>query len=158
MKLVFASLTGLAPILLVAFLAAQELAPNAPPDKPAGVTGPEQVTRFEEAIAPYVKKAQKTLPGAKKKYLKGLPKGDVFFVTTRIYENGKFEQVFVKVTAWEGDMLRGLLASDMSLLKSHKKGEIVTCKETDVLDWTISKPDGTEEGNFVGKFLDSYKP
>ena len=31
-------------------------------------------------------------------------------------------------------------------------------KESDVLDWTISKPDGTEEGNFVGKFLDTYKP
>ena len=28
----------------------------------------------------------------------------------------------------------------------------------EVLDWTISKPDGTEEGNFVGKFLDTYRP
>ena len=30
--------------------------------------------------------------------------------------------------------------------------------ELEVLDWTVSKPDGTEDGNFVGKFLDTYKP
>jgi uncharacterized protein YegJ (DUF2314 family) len=145
-------------VLLSGSLYSQELSPNAPPDKPAGVTGPEQVNKFEEAISPYVKKARATLPHAKKKYLKGLHKGEVFFVTTRIHQNKKFEQVFVTVTSWEGDTIHGLLATDMALLTSHKRGETVTCKESEVLDWTISKPDGTEEGNFVGKFLDTYKP
>ena len=140
-----------------ASLLAQDLAPNAPPDKPAGMTS-EQAKRFEEAIAPYVKQAKETLPQAKKKYLKGLQKKEVFFVTTRIHEGGRFEQVFVKVTSWEDDTIRGILASNMELLTSHKKGEIVNCKESEILDWTISKPNGTEEGNFVGKFLDSYKP
>ena len=90
--------------------------------------------------------------------MKGLHHGEVFFVTTRIQENGKFEQVFVRVTSWEGDTIHGVLASDMQLLTTHKKGEIVDCKENELIDWTISKPDGTEEGNFVGKFLDTYKP
>ena len=135
----------------------QELAPNAPADKPAGISS-EQAKKFEDAIAPYVKKAKETLPKAKKKYMKGLHHGEVFFVTTRIQENGKFEQVFVRVTSWEGDTIHGVLASDMQLLTTHKKGEIVDCKENELIDWTISKPDGTEEGNFVGTFLDTYKP
>ena len=136
----------------------QELSPNAPPDNPARVSGPEPVKKFEEAIAPYVKKARETLPRAKKKYLKGLHRGEIFFVTTRIHEGDKFEQAFVRVTSWEDETIRGLLASEMALLTNHKRGEAVVCNESDVIDWTISKPDGTEEGNFVGKFLDTYKP
>ncbi len=135
----------------------QELSPNAPADKPAAANA-EQVRKFEEAISPYVTKARETLPRAKKRYLKGLRKGEILYVTTRIRENGKYEQVFVRVTSWEGQTVRGLLASDVSLFANHKRGEDLTCKESEVLDWTISKPDGSEEGNFVGKFLDSYKP
>jgi hypothetical protein len=79
-------------------------------------------------------------------------------VTTRIYDpDGKFEQVFVSVTSWEGETIKGILSSD-TLILHRKRGEAVACKERDVLDWTISKADGSEEGNFVGKFLDSYKP
>jgi hypothetical protein len=64
----------------------------------------------------------------------------------------------VRVTSWKDDVIEGVEASDLELLKHHEKGEKLKCKESDVLDWTISKPDGTEEGNFVGKFLDTYKP
>ncbi len=135
----------------------QKLSPNAPPDKPVQATN-AQVQEFEEAIAPYVKKAKQTLPKAKKKFQKGLHAGEVFFVTTRIYETSKFEQVFIKVNSWDRDTIRGILASDVSLLPTHKKGEEISCKESEVIDWTISKPDGSEEGNFVGKFLDTYKP
>jgi hypothetical protein len=145
-------------VLVGASARPQELSPNAPADKPAGATGSEQIRKFEEAIKPYVKQAREMLPRAKKKYLKGLRKGEIFFITTRLYANGKYEQVFVRVTAWEDETIHGLLASDVSVVPNHKRGEDVTCKEREVLDWTISKPDGSEEGNFVGKFLDSYKP
>ena len=30
--------------------------------------------------------------------------------------------------------------------------------ESDLLDWVIRKPYGSEEGNVVGKFLDTYNP
>ena len=129
-----------------------------PADKPVRTASAEDTRKFEEAIAPYVKKAKATLPEAKKKYLKGLPKGDEFFVTTRIYNpDGKYEQVFVSVTSWTGQTIRGVLESDTALIP-QKRGDTVVCKERDVLDWTIAKADGTEEGNFVGKFLDNYKP
>jgi hypothetical protein len=34
----------------------------------------------------------------------------------------------------------------------------MTVQEKDVYDWTISRPDGSEDGNYVGKFLDTYHP
>ena len=30
--------------------------------------------------------------------------------------------------------------------------------ESEVLDWTIVHPDGHDEGNYVGKFMEMYKP
>ena len=35
-------------------------------------------------------------------------------------------------------------------------GDSYQFSESDLLDWLITHPDGSEEGNFVGKFLDSY--
>lgn len=32
---------------------------------------------------------------------------------------------------------------------------MIDFKEKDIIDWLISKPDRSEEGNFVGKFLDT---
>lgn len=128
-----------------------------PQDKPVSATA-EQVKKFEDAIAPYVKKARETLPAAKKKYMSGLPKDDMFFITTKLYESKRYEQVFVRVTSWKGDTIEGILASDLNIIHNHSKGEKITCQESDVLDWTISKSDGTEEGNFVGRFLDNYQP
>lgn len=136
----------------------QELAPNAPADKPVAISK-SQEQRIEEAIRPYVKKAQETLPIAKKRYWKGLPRGEIFFVTIKLYDaDRRYETVFVRVKSWKADKIKGILSSELALLKTHKNGEDVACLEGDVIDWTISKPDGSEEGNFVGKFLDTYKP
>jgi uncharacterized protein YegJ (DUF2314 family) len=132
---------------------------KAPADKTVSAKSDEDVKKFEEAIAPYVKKARETLPEAKKRYLKGLPKGEMLFVTIKLYgADGKYEQVFVRVSSWEKETIKGLLASKVTIVPNHTEGEKITCREADVLDWSISKPDGSEEGNFVGKFLDTYKP
>ena len=131
---------------------------NPPQDKPVGAN-PEKLKKLEDAIAPYVKKARETLPEAEKKYLAGLPENQTFFVTVKLYDSSKkYEQVFVKVTSWKGESIQGILASDLALVHNHSKGDKFNCNESKILDWTISKPDGTEEGNFVGKFLDAYQP
>ena len=131
---------------------------NAAQDKPVSVNA-EQRKKFEDAIAPFVKKARETLPEAKKKYQTGLPKDHIFYVTINLYDPAKnCEQVFVRVTSWNAETIHGIIDSKPSIIRNHSKGEKLTCQESEVLDWTISKPDGTEEGNFVGKFLDTYKP
>jgi hypothetical protein len=44
---------------------------QAPTDKPVSAKSDEDVKKFEEAIAPYVKNARERLPDAKKRFLKG---------------------------------------------------------------------------------------
>jgi len=135
------------------------LSKDAPTDKSHHIESSEKQKQYEKLIAPYVEQALKTLPVAKQKFLKGLKYGEAFFLVTRIYDkDGKFEQVFVRIKKWENDNIKGLISNDLHTVKEYYNGQMIDFKEKDVLDWLISKPDGNEEGNYVGKFLDTmYK-
>jgi hypothetical protein len=134
------------------------VAPNAPKDKVVNSKGSE-VQQFEAAIKPFVEQARKTYPEAKERFLKGLPPRHTFFVTARLYDSAKrYEQVFIAVKEIKDGRIKGLIWSDIQLAAGYRKGDAYTFPESELVDWTISKPDGTEEGNFVGKFLESYQP
>jgi hypothetical protein len=133
------------------------IAPNAPKDKPvnAGATQAEQI---EAAIKPYIEKAKSTYPHAKARFLNGLPPRHTLFITTRLYDSSKrFEQVFIAVKEIKDGQISGVIASEIHLVSGYREGDAYSFPESELIDWTISKPDGTEEGNFVGNFLDSYQ-
>jgi uncharacterized protein YegJ (DUF2314 family) len=143
---------------VLAGVAAAQLAPNAPTDQPQPISD-TQVTAFQKAIQPFVTQARATYPDAKKRFLAGLPQGQVFFVTTNLRDaEGRFEQVFIRVTSIKNGTLEGVISSQIQLLKSYSPGQHYSFAESEILDWLISKPDGSEEGNVVGKFLDTYRP
>ena len=135
------------------------ISPDAPKDDPKHTKGAEAVRKLDEAIKPYVEKARKSYPDAKKRFLDGLPPKHSFFVTTRLHDDsGAFEQVFIAVKEIKGGRIKGLIWSDIITVRGYKYGESYSFPESDLLDWLITKPDGSEEGNFVGKFLDTYNP
>lgn len=129
------------------------LAPNAPADKPVTASG-DELNDLHRAIAPYVDAARRTWPGAKQRYLDGLSRGERFFVTTTLRSPGADEIVFIAVSRIVGDSITGTIASDLLTVKGYRTGESYTLAEADLVDWLITKPDGSEEGNVVGKFLD----
>jgi hypothetical protein len=135
------------------------LAPNAPVDRPVGVVGTssdEALTRLRGLIAPQVQKALATYPDAKRRYLAGLPRGETFFVTTLLRDaTNRFEQVFILVDRIESGSITGRIASDIQVVDGYRRGQSQTFAEANIIDWLISKADGSEEGNFVGKFLDT---
>lgn len=130
-----------------------ELSPFAPVDKPVSST----TDKMNRAIAPYVEQARKSWPGAKKRYLAGLPKGQIFFVTVQLVEGSEIEQCFVQVTKVAGGKIQGTLATDPIGIKKLRRGDPLTVKESEIVDWMIAMPDGSEEGNVVGKFLDTWQ-
>lgn len=131
------------------------LSPNAPKDRPAQH---ESLSALDRAIAPHVAKAKATYPAAKQRYLAGLPKGEYFFLTTRLQDQrGHVEQVFIAVSAIQGAQVTGKIWNDIMGVEGYKRGDPYTFHESKLLDWLITKPDGSEEGNFVGRFLDTYK-
>jgi hypothetical protein len=128
-----------------------------PLDSSMRTTSDAETSRLDKAIQPYVVKARAGLPGIKKRFNSGL-KDEVLMLTVRVYDpNGKYEQVFATVKKWGEKEITGTIASDVMGIKSHKMGDEITFPEKDVLDWTIEKSDGTEEGNVVGNFLNTFK-
>jgi len=136
-----------------------EIAPNAPKDKPVSVETREALTAVERAIKPYIEKARKTYPQAKARFLAGLPPGHTFFVTARLGDKaGHAEFTFIAVRRIKGGVIEGKIANEVMTVAGYRSGDSYSLREDDLVDWTISKPDGTEEGNFVGKFLETYRP
>ena len=131
--------------------------PTPPPDQPVSATA-DEVKQFEESLKPYLEKARQTYPEAKKRFLAGLPKGQTFSLTTKIHdEQGRFEQVFVAVREIKDGVVKGVIANETNVITKYKLGDAYSFPEKDLVDWTISHPDGTEEGNFVGKYIESLQ-
>jgi uncharacterized protein YegJ (DUF2314 family) len=130
---------------------------NPPPDQPVTVRSDPQLQKLMSAIEPYVKKARATYPEAKARFQAGLPSGSTFFATVQLHDaEGKMEQVFVQVDQIEAGWISGFIQNDIKRMKGFAKGQRYTFPESEIIDWTISNRDGTEEGNVVGKFLDTW--
>jgi uncharacterized protein YegJ (DUF2314 family) len=134
-----------------------------PPDTPKRMSG-NQIDAYDKAIAPYVAKARATYPAAKKRFLEGLPPGYSFSVWTRLFQKDsktgqlRHEDVFVDAESIKDGVVHGRIANKMDLLTNYKRGQRISVPESEVKNWLILRPDGVEEGNYVGKFLDHYKP
>jgi uncharacterized protein YegJ (DUF2314 family) len=130
-----------------------------PPDKPVAMSTSEKLAAYDRAIAPYVAKARATYPEAKKRFLAGLPPGSRFSVRAPLSDpDGKREDSFIAVEKISGGKITGTIANQLTLVSRYKKGQRITIPESQIDNWVIVRPDGTEEGNPVGKFLDHYKP
>ena len=130
--------------------------------EPGNETGPVNGEAYQKAIAPYVAKARATYPASKKRFLAGLPANQTFYVWTRLYQESakgqrpRVEDVFIQVHTITGGKVYGVIANTPDLVTNYKQGQRVQFPESDVLNWVIVRPDGSEEGNYVGKFLEKH--
>ena len=147
--------------VVVAFVVLSSFA--APQDERGNTTGPMSHEAYDQAIAPYVAKARATYPAAKKRYLAGLPPNYQFFVWTRLYQSGgkgqrgRAEDIFIDVHTIKDGLIYGVIANTPVFVTNYRQGESVKFPESEVMNWVIVRPNGTEEGNYVGKFLDHWK-
>jgi len=135
------------------------LSPDAPRDQPVSASNAEQMRRIDAAIAPYVAQARATYPPAKARYLAELPPQESFFVSAKLHdEMGRQEMIFLAVDSIARDSIYGRIWNQVYVIRGYRAGDPYAVPEGELLDWLISKPDGSEEGNVVGKFLDTYQP
>ena len=132
---------------------------KAPPDKPQTVAGSKAVEAYERAIAPYVAKARASYPAAKKRYLRGLPRGYQFTIWTRLCESEAVcEDLYVLVDNIKDGIIYGRVNNRPIGLRKHRLGTRVRVPESRVRNWVVLRPDGSEEANELGNFLDRWKP
>jgi hypothetical protein len=136
-----------------------QLAPNAPRDRPVETAQRCVWNAMERAMRPYIAQARASWPQARQRYLAGLPPRHSFFVTTLLIdESDRREQVFVAVESIRDGRITGKIWNRVDIVRGYRLGDRYSFAERELRDWLITKPDGTEEGNFVGKFLESYEP
>jgi hypothetical protein len=67
------------------------------------------------------------------------------------------EQIFVRVDRIDDNgRIHGRIASDIVAVSGYRRNDPIEVGDDDLIDWLIARPDGSEEGNLVGKFLDTY--
>lgn len=132
--------------------------PTPPPDQPVTFSEMSAWDELIRLMEPFVQQARATYPDAKRRFLQGLPQNHLFSITTRLVDDdGRVEQVFIEVTSIEDGIVTGLIASDVNVVTGFEPWQEYRFPETELVDWTILRPDGSEEGNYVGKFLDEWQ-
>ena len=122
---------------------------------PAGVR--PALTRDETALANPVREALRTLPQAKKKFLAGLPIGDQFLLSVRVIATDtSFRQASARVLGWHGNTVQALLLPPADAAPKTEPTP-VSFPETAVVDWTLLRASGREEGNYVGRYIDTSR-
>jgi hypothetical protein len=129
-----------------------------PPDVPIALTTKRQLAAYDKMLAPYIARARATYPAAKKRFLAGLPPGHRFSVRIPLVDrDGKREDSFIGVETIKGGNITGVIDTRLVFVTGYKTGQRMTFPESRIDNWLILRPDGTEEGNAVGKFLDTHK-
>lgn len=116
------------------------------------------LAREETALADPVREALRTLPQAKKRFLAGLPQGDQFLLSVRVVATDtSFRQASARVLGWHGTTVQALLL--LSAADSSRPTEPlpVSFPEAAVLDWTLVRASGREEGNYVGRYTETAR-
>ncbi|WBO83852.1 hypothetical protein [Hymenobacter yonginensis] len=139
-------------ILLLMLLAAGPAAHPQQPEMPVAATRLAlQLTTAETLPAAPLKEARRTLNQARQRFNRGLPTGDKLFVTATLLDDAanRVPQL-VQVYSWQDGRVAGRLVGT-NLPEGNNREEF---DEADIVDWMILHPDESEEGNYVGKFLD----
>jgi hypothetical protein len=124
---------------------------NGPNDAPSE----HEADFFRKTIEPSVRQARESYPKARDRFLDGLPKGYSFFVTSILSSSKGDEMGFFRVERIENGRVTGILSTKLQLVDSFTYGQRYTFSESELIDWTLTSPSGSEEGNFVGKFLET---
>jgi hypothetical protein len=135
-----------------------QVAPNAPADRPAYATDTSGAHRLQQLVERCAERAHATYPAVRARYLHGLPANQTLFVTINLRDaEGRTEGVFLAVDEIRADTVRGRIWNQIGVVHGFQYGQALAVPESEVLDWTISHPDGTEEGNYVGKAIDEIQ-
>ena len=123
---------------------------------PAGVRA--ALARNTSALADPVREARRTLLQAKKKFLAGLPSGDQFLLSVRVLAGDtSFRQASARVLGWHGNMVQALLLPNAAEKAGPSEPLPVSFPETAIVDWTLLRASGREEGNYVGRYTDTAR-
>jgi uncharacterized protein YegJ (DUF2314 family) len=118
---------------------------------------PDRVTKFvkhDAALRAGSARARAKLPGLQKAFQRGLMPGEQLLVKAPFAtREGGREWMWIEITEWKGDRIKGMLRNDPSDVPGLRAGQMVDARQSDVFDYLRVSPDGRTEGNETSKHL-----
>jgi uncharacterized protein YegJ (DUF2314 family) len=112
-----------------------------------------KINHNEELLAAS-RKARDQLPLLYETFKEGLQPGEFIQVKAPFATaDGGREWMWVEITSWQGDSIKGLLKNEPFNIPSLHAGQIVEVKQEDVFDYIRRYPDGRQEGNETGEII-----
>jgi hypothetical protein len=127
-------------------------------EAPTSAEGRRVLASAEAEIADPVREARRTMPQVRKRFQTGLPNGAQCLLLVRVVEGDTtFRAVAARVIGWRDGRVQALLPAAATSSGPPVASEKipVSFPESAALDWTILRADGREEGNFVGRYLET---
>lgn len=114
--------------------------------------------RHDKELEAASKKARSQLPGLRKAFNAGLTPGEYIQVKAPFATpKGDTEWMWVEITEWKGNGIRGLLKNEPFDIPTLHGGQIVQVREADVFDYIRRYANGKEEGNETGKIIEKMR-
>jgi uncharacterized protein YegJ (DUF2314 family) len=111
--------------------------------------------KHDEELQDASRRSRTKLPTLHTAFNKGLAPGDFIQVKAPFdTPDGGHEWMWVEVTSWKGDKIRGLLKNEPFNIPSLHGGQMVEVSESKVFDYIRRHADGTQEGNETGKLIE----
>lgn len=111
-------------------------------------------TRHDEELLAASARAKTRLPALQKAFKQGLQPGEQLLVKAPFdTPDGRNEWMWVEVTDWEGDKIKGLLRNEPRYARGVQAGQIVNVAQSDVFDYKRIYPDGRSEGDETSALL-----
>ena len=130
------------------------IADNAPVDCAFETTANDLFGVIEEKSP----EAMKSWPDAKARFQHGLPDKHSLFITfVPVDQEQRAEYVFLAVDDISDEGVSGRLWTEVFNVQGFKFGDRFLVDEEAISDWLITKPDGSEDGNLIGKYLDTLQ-
>jgi len=135
-----------------------QISSNAPADAPIYARDDSGVEQMQRLLDPCFARAKETYPAARQRYLSCQSGDRPFFVSVNLLDaDGRTEQVFLVVDSIRTDSIRGRIWNEVTMIRGYRLKQPIVVPESSVLDWAFANPDGSEEGNYVGKAVDEIQ-
>lgn len=113
--------------------------------------------KHDEAILAASKRAKAKLPSLRAEFNAGLQPGEFIQVKAPFdTPDGGQEWMWVEITSWDGDSIKGLLKNDPFNIPDLEAGQIVEVSQAEVFDYIRRLPDGSQEGNETGRLIAEF--
>jgi uncharacterized protein YegJ (DUF2314 family) len=114
----------------------------------------KRISHDEELLAAS-KAARAKLPKLQNAFIAGFEPGEYLMVKAPFKTpGGGHEWMWVEVTAWRGDEIRGLLKNEPFDIPALHAGQMVAVSQAEVFDYMRRGADGRQEGNETSKIIE----